>query len=324
MSEDTFLKLSEPRITIGLTCFNAEKTIGRALQSAVSQDWPDLEVVVVDDASVDASWEIIEKYAESDPRIKALRHTLNSGAAAARNTILTEANGEFIAFFDDDDISRPDRLRVQYERIVSYEQATGATLVACYTSGTRFYPNGYEMPICAIGSRPVVPVGTVLADYLLAFTRRPGVYYGSGTPTCSMMARAATFARVGGFDEVMRRQEDADFAIRLALEGGHFIGTPEPLLQQYATTGSEKSARIEHESLRRLLDKNREYLQKQGLYDYMIGWSEIRFRHFNRQPLQALLALLRLGMRHPLRVVRHFLVSASRRYWHERKINAHG
>jgi len=197
-------------------------------------------------------------------------------------------------------------------------------LVACYTSGTRFYPNGYEMPICAIGSRPVVPVGTVLADYLLAFTRRPGVYYGSGTPTCSMMARAATFARVGGFDVAMRRQEDADFAVRLALEGGHFIGTPEPLLLQYATTGSEKSARIEHESLRRLLDKNREYLQKQGLYDYMIGWSEIRFRHFNRQPLRALLALLRLGMRHPLRVVRHFLVSASRRYWHERKMRAPG
>lgn len=311
-------------ITIGITCFNAADTILRAIKSALDQDWTDTEIIVVDDCSSDESVAIVEAAIAGVDKARLIRHAVNSGTAAARNTILAEANGEFIAFFDDDDISRPDRLRVQYERIVSYERATGATLVACYTSGTRFYPNGYEMPLSAIGSRPIVPVGTVLADYLLAFTRRPGVYYGSGTPTCSMMARATTFARVGGFDEAMRRQEDADFAVRLALDGGHFIGTPEPLLQQYATTGSEKSARIEHESLRRLLDKNREYLQKQGLYDYMIGWSEIRFRHFNRQPLQALLALLRLGMRHPIRVVRHFLVSASRRYWHERKMHAPG
>jgi glycosyltransferase involved in cell wall biosynthesis len=311
-------------ITIGITCFNAAATIGRAIKSALAQDWSDFEVVVVDDASSDSSVAILKEWVAKDGRIRLYRHQENRGCAAARNTIIHQAAGAFIAFFDDDDTSSSDRLRVQHERIISYEKVSGAALVACYASGTRYYPNGYKMPILAIGSRPTVPVGTVLADYLLAFVKQSKVFYGGGTPTCSLMARIETFVDVGGFDESMRRQEDADFAVRLALKGGHFIGTPELLLQQFATTGSEKKARIEHESLRRLLDKNRGYLQEKGLYDYMLGWSEIRFSHFNRQPLRTLLALLRLSVRYPLRAVRHFLVSASRRYWHERNMRAHG
>jgi glycosyltransferase involved in cell wall biosynthesis len=309
-----------PLITVGITCFNAAATIERVLESALAQDWSNLEVVVVDDASTDNSLALLKEWEAKDGRIRIYRHRENQGCAAARNMIIRQAAGAFIAFFDDDDTSSPDRLRVQHERIVSYENESGAALVACYASGTRYYPNGYQMPIYAIGSRPVVPVGSVLADYLLAFVRQPDVFYGSGTPTCSLMARVETFGRIGGFDESFRRQEDADFAVRLAFEGGHFIGTPEPLLQQFATTGSEKSAWAEHESLRRLLNKNREYLRRKGLYDYMLGWSEIRFRHFNRQPFLALLALLQLGVLHPVRTVQHFIVSGTRRYRHERNI----
>lgn len=311
-----------PFITVGITCFNAAESIERALKSALAQEWPNFEVVVVDDASTDSSPALLKEWTARDRRVRLHRHAQNQGCAAARNTILRHAAGAFIAFFDDDDVSSPDRLRVQYERIINYENESGAVLVACYASGRRYYPNGYEMPLLAIGSRPIVPVGSIVADYLLAFRQQPDVFYGAGTPTCSLMARREMFTIMEGFDESMRRQEDADFAVRLAHKGGHFIGTPEPLLQQFATSGVEKNARIEHESLRRLLEKNREYLQMKGLYHYMIGWSEIRFRHFNRQPLRALLALLQLGVRHPLRALQHFLVSASRRFLHERKMRA--
>lgn len=313
-----------PLITIGITCYNAAATIGRALESAVRQDWPDFEVVVVDDASSDESLQIVEEWAQRDRRIRFYRHPVNLGCAAARNTILREARGVFVAFFDDDDTSSPERLRRQHDHIVKYEKSIGVTLVACYTSGMRYYPSGYAMPIRAIGSQPTVPIGTALVDYILAFVRAPGVFFGAGTPACALMARRATFEVVGGFDESMRRQEDADFAVRLGLMGGHFIGTPESLLQQYVTSGSEKAARAEHESLLRLLRKNREYLEEKGLYDYMLGWSEIRYRHFNRQPLRALLALVRLGLHFPVRTARHFFVSAIRRYRHEQKIGVHG
>jgi glycosyltransferase involved in cell wall biosynthesis len=312
-----------PLISIGVTCYNAADTIDSALSSAVRQDWPNFEVIVVDDASRDRSPEILEQWKQRDSRIKIHTHPSNQGCAAARNTILREASGAFVAFFDDDDISIPGRLRRQYERIISYEKSTSTELVACYTSGARLYPNGYAMPIKAIGSQPREPRGREIVDYLLTFTRVPRVFYGAGTPTCSLMARIETFRAVDGFDEAMRRQEDADFAIRLGFKGCHFIGTIEPLVVQNATAGSEKDPLIEQDSLLRLLEKNRDYLNSKNLYEYMLGWSEIRFRHFNGQPLLALSALLRLGVRFPARTVGHFLTSASRRFIHERKIGSH-
>lgn len=311
-----------PLITIGVTCYNASGTIARALASAASQDWPNLEIVVVDDGSSDDSWDIVSSFAQRDQRIRAISHGVNRGCAAARNTLLKESRGVFVAFFDDDDASCPERIRKQYERIVTYENTSGAQLVACYASGIRHYPNGYQMQLQAIGSRSEVPIGTVLADFLLAFIRTPGTFFGTGTPTCSLMARTKTFQVVGGFDVAMRRQEDADFAVRLGMLGGHFIGTPEALFHQYSSVGSEKSAWAEHESLVQLLNKNREYLTKKGLYEYMLGWAELRYRHFNREPMKALSALLRLGLSFPVRTCRHFAISAYRRYGHEKRISA--
>lgn len=313
-----------PLISIGITCYNASDTIARAVTSAVSQDWPNFEVIVIDDASTDNSLEIIRSLASRDRRIRIFSHEKNQGCAAARNTILEKAAGEFLAFFDDDDASYSGRIRCQYEYIITYEKMTDAQLIACYASGVRYYPNGYQMSMQAIGSQPTVPVGNVLTDYLLAFSRPANVFFGAGTPTCSLMARTATFAAVGSFDTAMRRQEDADFAVRLGMLGGHFIGTPEPLFIQYASQGSEKSAKVEHESLLYLLNKNRSYLEAKGVYCYMLGWAEVRYRHFNREPLKALAALLKIGLRFPLRTMRHFAVSALNRYRHERRIHANG
>lgn len=313
-----------PLISIGLTCYNASDTIARAIASATNQDWPNLEIVVVDDGSADHSLDIVSSMARSDKRIRVFSHGANRGCAAARNTIVKEARGDFLAFFDDDDASYPARIWRQYEDIVAYEKTTGAQFVACYASGVRHYPNGYQMPIQAIGSRPVVPVGTVLADYLLAFVRPQGVFFGGGTPTCSLMARVATFAAVGSFDVAMRRQEDADFAVRLGMLGGHFMGTHEPLFIQYASAGSEKGAKTEHDSLVHLLTKNRAYLEERGLYRYMLGWAEVRYRHFKQEPMKAFTALLKLGLCFPSRTVRHFAVSALNRYRHERRIYSNG
>ncbi|MEZ0246224.1 MAG: glycosyltransferase family 2 protein [Methylophilaceae bacterium] len=311
---------SAPLITVGVTCYNASDTIARAIASAAGQDWPNLEIVVVDDGSADNSLEVIKALALSDSRIRLIPHGNNRGCAAARNTIIKEAKGAFLAFFDDDDASHPERVRRQYEYITSYEQATNAQLVACYASGVRHYPNGYQMPLQAIGSEPGIPVGRVLVDYLLAFVRPHGIFFGTGTPTCSLMARRETFQAVGDFDIAMRRQEDADFAVRLGMLGGHFIGTREPLFFQYASAGSDKNAKAEHDSLTHLLHKNREYLDERGLYRYMLGWAEIRYSHFNHEPMKALVALLKLALRFPVRTSRHFAVSAIRRYRHERKI----
>lgn len=316
------MKNIKPRITIGLTCFNAEHTIERALRSAMAQDWPNLEILVADDASTDASCRIVEQVGRSDPRVTLVRHTENCGAAAARNTILGAATGSVVAFFDDDDESTPDRVRVQYETLRAYELTSGVDLVACYASGSRRYPNGYELPMPGIGSEAAVPVGNAVADYLLFNDRHPGAFYGAGTPTCALMARLSTFRAVGGFDTSLRRVEDVDFAIRLALAGGHFVGCRQRLFLQYATFASDKTPRKNLEAELRLIHKHAAYLAGRGRYGYAQRWFSIRFYHFSRQRFRFVAALAGFLARHPVSGIRHLMRSVPGRWSHERRMEA--
>lgn len=309
-------------ITIGITCFNAADTIRRALASALRQEWPNTEVVVVDDGSSDNSAAIAENAVVDVPRARVIRHGINRGPAAARNTILAEARGELVAFFDDDDESRPERIRLQYEALREYEKGSGTDLVACYASGVRRYPNGYEFDLPAIGSRPAIPHGEMVADYLLFNVRPAGVFFGSGTPTCALMARRSTFRAVGGFDEGLRRVEDVDFAIRLALAGGHFIGCASRLFVQHATVASDKSPRTNLDAELRLIEKYSEYLKRRNRYDYARAWFHIRFYHFSAQRRKFVAALLMFLWRYPISGVRHVMRSFPGRWLHERRIHA--
>lgn len=309
-----------PLITIGMCCYNAEDTVGRALDSALAQDWPNFELVVVDDGSRDGTAKIIEEKIAGKASARLIRHTTNKSFPAALNTVIENAKGEFIAIFDDDDESCPDRLSIQHRTITAYEKKIGACLVACWGSGTRRYPNGYELKFEAIGSRSRAPIGTETADFLLFYGRKPDVFYGSGTPSCSLMTRRSTYQAVGPYDETMFRSEDADFSMRLALKGGHFIGCQESLILQHSTGGVEKRPEVTYESYRALMEKYRSYLESCKRYDYAMAWNELRLHHFARRHFRALLVLARLFLRHPILTWAHFWSTAPKRLIHERKM----
>lgn len=312
-----------PLITIGITCFNAEKTIEAAVRSALVQDWPNFEIIVVDDCSSDQSLNILRKLAqEYQNKIKIIVNSINKGCAASRNILIKETQGEFLVFFDDDDISEPERLRLQYNSIITYEGINKISLVLCYTSAYRIYPNGYIMNVEAVGSKRKNPVGYVMSDFLLFNERLPEVFYGGGTPTCALMARTSVFRDFAGFDENLRRQEDVDFAIRVALQNAHFIGIQEKTLRQNVTDGNEKSAKVELESFLLLTEKNKEYLIKKGVFEYIRLWSKMRYFHFSKQDVKAFQILLSLILFYPVRTIRHFGTSAIRRFFHERRMNA--
>jgi glycosyltransferase involved in cell wall biosynthesis len=288
----------------------------------MAQDWPAAEVIVVDDCSSDDSAAIVERALAEAPRARLIRHAENRGTAAARNAILSEAKGEFVAFFDDDDESLPERVRLQYESLREYEKASGTDLVACYASGLRRYPNGYELHMPAIGSRPEVPKGEAVADYLLFNARRDGVFYGSGTPTCALMARLSTFRAAGGFDDALRRVEDIDFAVRLALAGGHFIGCPQQLFLQHATVASDKTPRKNLEAELQLIEKHAGYLKRRHRYGYARDWFHVRYYHFSGQRLKFLAALASFLLHYPVSGMRHLLRSFPARWVHERDMRA--
>lgn len=311
---------AHPLITIGIPCFNAQDTIARALESALAQTWPEKEILVVDDASADCSAAVVEKIAGSHPAVRIVRHAANKGPGGTRQIIVDQARGDFIAFFDDDDESLPARLQTQYDRLMSYERQTGICLAACYASGRRIYPNGYQKKLSAIGSRPEIPHGPGMADFILFYGKKPGWFYGGGTPSCSLMARRETFVAAGGFDPAFRRVEDLDFAVRLGLAGGHFIGCPEWLFIQHATAAQDKSPRKNLYAELRLVEKYRAYLETTGWFEYARRWPWVRYHHFAGEPGRMIAALLTLLARHPVKTAAHFLESAPRRFLHERKI----
>ena len=111
---------SAPLITIGVTCFNAEGTVERAVRSALEQDWPITEIIVVDDMSTDGSWAVLESLQTSYPELRLIRHDRNRGYPGAVNTIIASALGEFVALFDDDDDvpPPPNQINTQKNKII--------------------------------------------------------------------------------------------------------------------------------------------------------------------------------------------------------------
>jgi glycosyltransferase involved in cell wall biosynthesis len=312
--------MSPPRVTIGITCYNARETIGRAIASAQAQDWPDLEILIADDASTDGSTERVAGLIADEPRARLIRLATNGGPAAARNAIIEQAAGEFLAFFDDDDESLPQRISRQVATILAFETDHIDVPVACYAAGRRLYPNGYVKPMPAIGARPIVPHGPALADYLLFHRRIDGWTYASGTPTCALMARTALFRHLGGFDGALRRVEDVDFAIRVALAGGWFIGTEDELFLQHATTGSDKSYERNRDAEIAIADKHSSYLRSIGRYHYARNWPVLRYHHFKRDYIRFALQFFRIALVNPWLATEHLLATGPKRLAHERRM----
>jgi glycosyltransferase involved in cell wall biosynthesis len=99
------------KVSVIIATYNRAALLPRAVNSVLDQTYSDFELIIIDDCSQDNTWDVIETFA--DPRIRAVRHKTNRGAAAARNTGVSQARGEYIAFLDDDDECMPNRLADQ-------------------------------------------------------------------------------------------------------------------------------------------------------------------------------------------------------------------
>ena len=312
-------KLS-PTVTLAVTCYNADTTIDRALTSARKVAGNVIEILVYDDCSTDGSWIIIQNHEQIDQRIRVIRSEKNVGVGAARARLVAEAKGEFLLFLDDDDVSLPHRAERQIAKILEIEAQTNNTLVVCYTSGEKRYPNGYTKTQSAIASQSDAFGGVNLAAYLLYFERKSSLHYGSGTPTCSLAARVSTLREVGSFDPNFRRLADVDFAIKLGLADGLVCGISDICFIRYVTSGADKTNKNILASKMQLADKHRSFLSAKGLYYYAKNWPRLRYYHLQKQYLPLLWTLLLLIARYPNRAIKHFLTTAPKRLKHERKI----
>lgn len=292
--------MSSPLVSIGLTAYNAEDTIEKAVSSALDQSWRPIEIVAVDDNSTDGTWDVLRRLADEYNELRVLRNAHNGGVAISRNRIVEEAQGEFIAFFDDDDQSHPDRISKQIERITAYEKSYANGLpVICHTARNVHYPDGQVLWQPTMGMRvdTLAPSGVDVARRILMGTPLDDAY--GACPTCCQAARVSTYRALGGFNPTFRRSEDTEFNVRLAMAGGHFVGLQEPLVEQMMTKTSEKSLDGEFKFTLMLLDENRGFLQQEGQYEFCRNWVHMKHDWLKGRRMTFFVRLFALLLRYP-------------------------
>ncbi|MFL5538316.1 MAG: glycosyltransferase family 2 protein, partial [Longimicrobiaceae bacterium] len=185
--------------SVVIVCHNDAAFVGDAIDSALAQRHPAVEVVVVDDASTDGSWEVIAAYGE---RVRALRLPANGGCPHARNRGAELARGEWLMFLDSDDFIAPDTIGA----LVEAARRAPGSLTACGWEYLIRQPGG-GMPY--VPPRPFAPVGDPLAGWL----------EGNGAPSCAVLYPRGVYRANGGFDEALRRYDDGDMAMRAFAHG---------------------------------------------------------------------------------------------------------
>lgn len=186
---------SEISFSVIVPAYNRAHCIGAAIHSVLAQDLPPLEIIVIDDGSIDDLGVALKPFAR---RITLVRSPENRGAAAARNAAVALARGTHVAFLDSDDTWFPGKLRAQAEFMLS----RGVDLCC-----TGFLVGG------AAVDRPYRELVS-LSDLVW------GCYLSPGT---TLVASCELLMRAGGYDTSFRRLEDWDLLLRLA-EAGHRIG----------------------------------------------------------------------------------------------------
>ncbi len=190
---------SNPLVSVVIPTYKNRGLLCQSIDSVLSQDYPNIEVIVVDDNNPESEYRkktegLMERYV-NNPRFKYIKHAQNLNGAAARNTGIRASKGDVVAFLDDDDEFLPGKITAQVEYLKSHPD-----LHAVYNLAT-------------VNGRPVKTFpyeGDVLIPLLKNETRM-------FTP--SLMFWKFTLDDIGGFDESFRRHQDYELLIKFFLKG---------------------------------------------------------------------------------------------------------
>ncbi|PIR72625.1 MAG: hypothetical protein COU42_00605 [Candidatus Nealsonbacteria bacterium CG10_big_fil_rev_8_21_14_0_10_36_24] len=202
--------MENPLVSIIIPTYNASAYIADAVDSAVKQTYLNKEIIVVDDGSTDDTKKILAPYIR-DGFIKYIFQK-NKGLSGARNTAIREANGEYIALLDADDFFLPEKV----ERQIRYLE----THTECDISYCDLYHFYEDNPLKLLKLQYNYYSGN---DVLLHLIK------GNFIAPLAVVLRKNVFDRFGYFDENLKRSEDLEFWIRVALNGGRICFLPEIL-----------------------------------------------------------------------------------------------
>jgi glycosyltransferase involved in cell wall biosynthesis len=220
-----------PCVTVVIAAYNAEKFIQETLDSVFGQSLENIELIVVDDGSTDATPKILA--AISDRRLVVLRQK-NAGVSAARNAGLAAARAPYIFFLDADDILMPDALRALVTTLGRMPER-----VACFAHHVRIAEDGAPLSGDADLRWKLFPADDTLR-HLVA----------KNFIVCGAICIRTEAARaVQGFDRTLKLGEDWEFWCRLAVLGD-FAAMPDHVVLQYRQRFASANYRLRKEPLR--------------------------------------------------------------------------
>lgn len=219
---------------------NRPQQVKEAVQSVLDQTYQDFEIIVVDDGLEQRAKGVIASF--DNERIRYIQHKRNRGGGAARNTGIKSARGEWIAFLDDDDKWVPKKLEVQMEALKDVPDDVGF----CFSAVLKKMENANQRTY-------IKPAG--LHNYhLLSLTRFKGFL------TSTLLVYKKVFDQVGGFDESLPSNQEAELIIRITKKW-RGVGINDPLVTQnvranHNSIGSSLKRRIAGRET--VLEKHRE------------------------------------------------------------------
>lgn len=272
--------MDKPLVTVIVPAYNASDYIAETLESILAQTYENLEVIVVDDGSTDNTAEIVKSYTSGITYI----HQENSGSCAApRNNGLQHAKGEFVTFFDADDIMLPDKIAHQVNDLLDHPEAV--ICISNYRNFTQTQHSADHFSNCP-----------ALADYLnevkgTTFTLtslacRSILIDENFTIASSPLFRTQTVKSLGGFKQSLRACEDFHLIYRVAMEGDVVVN---------ATVGFERrlhdlNMSSDNERMLRNLIGSRSSLSREETDKSLRKRLEFRVRRYRRD-LQTCLVL---------------------------------
>jgi glycosyltransferase involved in cell wall biosynthesis len=210
--------VTAPRFTVVIPAYQAEATLADAVESVLVQSAADLDLLIVDDGSTDATSAVANEY-RSDPRVTVIRQA-NSGLAASRNAGIARAQTEFVAFLDADDLWMPRFLEVTGSLLEANPDAGFA-----YADGWAFDDVARRVRRASVMARqrPPTPPPDNAEDFLLELVERNFIL-------AEATVRRSALDSTGPFDESLPAVEDYDLWLRMVSAGFRGVSTPELLL----------------------------------------------------------------------------------------------
>lgn len=187
-----------PLVTVIIPTYNRASLLPRAIRSVLAQTHRPLELIVVDDGSVDDTEAVVRGFA--DPCIKYIRHPHNQGQCAAINTGIRAAKGDFVCFLDSDDEWDPAMIQKQLDVFSRSDRSTGVV----YTLAGTARPDGSLAPSHV--------------SHLQGPIYRDALAQGYVAHSIAILVRRSCFDKIGLFDTRFLSFQDDDICFRLARE----------------------------------------------------------------------------------------------------------